>query len=85
MDQAKPIRKRNWCFSAIASLIFGAITAFIFYYFAFFGVGNDGYLVVFCVYTAPVGIIFGLWGLFYWRSFVAFIGIVLSLSPLAYL
>lgn len=85
MDQAKSVRMQNWCFSAIISLIFGAVTALIFYYLVFFGVGNDGYFVIFCVYTAPVGILFGLWGLFYWRSSVAFIGIVLSLLPLAYL
>ncbi|MBR7652006.1 hypothetical protein HED50_02420 [Ochrobactrum oryzae] len=78
-------RKRDWCFSAIISLFFGAATAFIFYYIVLFGVGDDGYLVIFSICTAPVAIIFGVWGLVYWRSLVAFIGLFLCLSPLIYL
>lgn len=84
-DTHRLVRKRDWCFSAIVSLAFGAATAFIFFYIVLFGVGDDGYLVIFSIYTAPVAIIFGLWGLFYWRSLVAFIGLFLCLSPLIYL
>ncbi|MFT4182095.1 MAG: hypothetical protein QM636_09270 [Rhizobium sp.] len=80
----KTIRKKDWCLSAVVSLGFGALTALIFYYIVLFGVGNDGYALVLCIYTAPIAIGFGLWGLLYWRSFIAFIGIVLSLSPIAY-
>ena len=79
------VRKRDWCFSAVVSLAFGAATALIFFYIVLFGVGDDGYLVIFCIYTAPVAIVFGLWGLFYRRSFVAFIALFLCLSPLIYL
>lgn len=84
-DTRRSVRKQDWCFSAIVSLAFGAATAFIFYYIVLFGVGDDGYLVIFSIYTAPVAIVFGLWGLLYWRSFVAFIGLFLCLSPLVYL
>lgn len=81
----KVIRKKDWCLSAVVSLAFGGLTAFIFFGVVMFGVGNDGYLVIFCIFTAPVALVFGLWGLTYWRSFPAFIGMVLALSPLAYL
>ncbi|MCH4540670.1 hypothetical protein [Ochrobactrum sp. A-1] len=78
-------RKHDWCVSAAISLLFGAVMASIFYYITLFGVGNDGYFVIFCIYTAPVAIVSGLWGLFYWNSSIAFIGLFLCLSPLIYL
>ena len=85
MEQAKPIRKQDWCISAIISVVFGGLTAIIFYHIVLFGAGSDGYAVIFCIFTAPVAIVFGLWGLFYWRSAIAVVGLLLGLSPLVYL
>ncbi len=85
MSQQTPSRKQNWCLSAIISVIFGALTAFIFYYLVFFGAGNDGYAIIYCVFTAPIALISGLWGVFYWRSSIAVAGLILGLSPLIYL
>ncbi|TMV06101.1 hypothetical protein [Brucella haematophila] len=85
MQQTKPIRKQDWCLSAILSLIFGTATAFVFYYIVLIGVGDDGYAVIFCIFPALAGTIFGLWGLFYWRSTIALVGLILSLSPVFYL
>jgi high-affinity Fe2+/Pb2+ permease len=85
MNQQTSPRKQNWCLSAIIALIFGAITAFIFYYLIIFGSGDDGYAIIYCIFTAPIAMIFGLWALFYHRSNIALIAMTLCLSPLIYL
>ncbi len=77
--------QQNWCLSAILSLIFSLATALIFFWPVLAGSGNDGYLIIYCIYTAPVAVILGLWGLFYWQSIIAFTALLICASPLIYL